>query len=446
MGHLNRKETELPCPPRGSPTELMRMPDRTSRLFSTLPVLAMVVAALPILLRNSPAAAAGCPSTSQAGASSLIAHAPTLSLDTVTWALAQRGSPLSGADARFIVQASQQAAVDDAFALAVWAAESQDGREAVPGTDNIGNITAAEGVSWAERVFAIYPTWQAGIAAWFHLIDQLYIPGGHAHDLLTFALFYVYGLTPQEASPQLQRVVATGYAHTLSTIISQLQQHEAALHADQSAAGTSYGSPPVSSTTLFSLLPTGSLPPGWAGPGTWPAATAIRFSGCPATVPPLVQAALQLGVFLRPNTAGTFDHWVLGAPVGVRSQGRITWDTDFLASVVEQVTQTAFPAAPTATFWWAQSLSQQLGWSRLPAEAGQMPQAGDIVVLSDGARGEVALIAGVELPQPHRPGVVLVLQAHAQHVLERWVLEADGTVSPPWRMQTLTLGYLRPST
>lgn len=424
----------------------MRTPDRTARLFSTLSVLALVVTALPVLLSPSPAAAAGCPSTSQAGVSPQIAHAPTLSLDTVTWALTQRGSPLSGADARFIVQASQQATIDDAFALAVWAAESQDGREAVPGTHNIGNITAAAGVAWAGHIFAIYPTWQAGITAWFHLIDQLYIPGGHAHDLLTFALFYVYGLTPQEASPQLQRVVATGYAHTLSTIISQLQQREAALHPGQSAAGTSSGSTPPSSATLFSLLPTGPLPPGWAGPGTWPAATAIRFSGCPVIVPPLVLAALQLGVFLRPNTAGTFDHWVLGAPDGVRSQGRITWDTDFLASVVEQVTQAAFPAAPTAASWWAESLSQQLDWSRLPAGSGQMPQAGDIVVLSDGARGEVALIAGVELPQPHQPGVVLVLQGHAQHVLERWVLEANGTVRPPWRMQTLTVGYLRPST
>jgi hypothetical protein len=399
-----------------------------------------------MLMHAAHASEAGCPSSStRPGTSPQIAHAPTLSLDTVTWELAQRGSPLSAADARFIVQASQQASVDDAFALAVWAAESQDGREAVPGTHNIGNITAATGVAWADHIFAIYPTWQAGIAAWFQLIDRLYIRGGHAQDLLTFALFYVHGLTPQQAPPLLQRVVATGYAHTLASIIAQLQAHEGALHPGQAMPGTgSEPTPGAAPTTLFSLLPTGPLPPGWAGPGTWPAASAIRFSGCPASVPPLVLAAFQLGVYLRPNAAGAFDHWVLGAPEGVLSQGSITWDTDFLASVVEQETGAPFPAYPTAASWWSSSLSQQLGWSRISAGSGQMPQAGEIAVLADGASGEVALIAGVQLPQAHQPGFVLVLQAHAQHVLERWTLAADGTLRPPWPFQTVTLGYLRP--
>ncbi len=270
----------------------MREHSRAQRLLQTVPLLAIILAGLPLLLNFVPASASGCSSSTQAAVSPQIAHAPTLSLDTVTWELAQRGSPLSVSDARFIVQASQQTTIDDAFALAVWAAESQDGREAVPGTHNIGNITASAGVSWADHIFAIYPTWQAGITAWFQLIDHLYVQGGHAKDLLTFALFYVHGLTPQEASPQLQRVVATGYVYTLSNIITQLQQHEAALHPGQATAGTSSGATPGSTATLFSLLPTGSLPPGWAGPGTWPAASVIRFSGCPLTVPPLVLTAL----------------------------------------------------------------------------------------------------------------------------------------------------------
>ncbi len=412
-----------------------------------LPLLAALLVSFPLLLHAALAAAAGCPSTTpaQTGTSTQIDHAPTISLQTVTWELAQRGSPLSASDARFIVQSSQQAHIDDAFALAVWAAESQDGREAVPGTYNIGNITAAAGVHWANHIFAIYPTWQAGIAAWFQLIGQLYIRGGHAQDLLTFALYYVHGVTPEQASPQLQRVVADGYAHTLATIIAQLQQHEAALHPGQSTPGTGSGSPPTSApTTLFSLLPTGPLPPGWAGPGTWPAASAIHFSGCPLTVSPLVLSAFQLGVFLRPNAAGIFDHWVLGAPTGVRSQGSVTWDTDFLASVIEQATNTTFPAYTTAASWWTGAPGQQPGWSRISARSGQMPQAGDIAILSDGANGEVALIVGVQPPQAHQPGFVLVMQAHAQHVLERWALAADGAVRPPWSIQTVTLGYLRP--
>jgi hypothetical protein len=404
----------------------------------------VLLASLPLLLSASSAAAAGCPTfTSQTGASPLIAHAPTLSQETVVWELAQRGSPLSAADARFIVQASRQASIDDAFALAVWAAESQDGREAVPGTHNIGNITAAEGVAWAHHIFAIYPTWQAGIAAWFRLIKQLYVQGGHAQSLLIFALYYVHGLTPEQASPQMQRVVANGYVQTLSSIITQLQQREAALHPGHAGAGAVGGTPPTSSATVFDLLPTGPLPPGWAGPGTWPAASIMRLGGCDAVISPLVLAGLQLGVFLRPNTVGIFDHWVLGAPAGVRSQDGITWDTDFLASVVERATGRAIPGSQAAAFWWNGPLSQQPGWTRLPAGPRQMPQAGDIAVLLDGARGEAALIIGVQLPQGRQPGVVLVLQAHTQHVLERWTLQPDGMLRPPWPFWTVTEGYLR---
>lgn len=442
--YLNRKEARLPLLSEGSATSAMRHNSHIRQRLQALPLLAVLLAGLPLLISASPAAAAGCPtSTSQTGASPLIAHAPTLSLETVRWELAQRGSPLTDADARFLVHASQQTSIDDAFALAVWAAETQDGREAVPGTHNIGNITAAEGVAWAHHIFAVYPTWQAGIAAWFHLIKQLYVQGGHAQNLLTFALYYVHGLTPAQASPQMQRAVANGYVETLSSIIPQLQQHEAALHPGQAGAGTPDESPPTPSATVFDLLPSGPLPPGWAGPGTWPAASTMRLGGCDATISPLVLAGLQLGVFLRPNTAGIFDHWVLGAPAGVRSQDGITWDTDFLASVIERTTGVAVPGSLAAAFWWDEPLSQQPGWTRLPAGPKQMPQAGDIAVLLDGARGEVALILGVQPPQGKQPGMVLVLQAHAGHVLERWTLQPDGTLRPPWPFWTATEGYLR---
>lgn len=80
---------------------------------------------------------------------------------------------------------------------------------------------------------------------------------------------------------------------------------------------------------------------------------------------------------------------------------------------------------------------------RVAAGTGQFPQAGDIAVLFDGAQGKVALIAGVHLPRPGHPGFVLVLQGHAEHVLERWPLQANGTLQPPWTGQTVLAGYLR---
>ena len=420
----------------------------TLRLLSFLLLLALLVGALPLLFGPSPASAATCSSTDTQGASSQIVHAPTLSLETITWELAQRNSPLSSDDARFLLQNSKQSNIDDAFALAVWATETQDGREAVPGTHNIGNITAAHGVSWADHIFAVYPTWQVGIAAWFRLITQLYVHGGHATDLVTFSLFYVHGLTPQEASPQQRQETTQGYAHTLTSIITTLKQHEAALHPNQPGNNPGNGGSTASNQTLLSLLPPEeNLPPGWAGPGTWPAAASIKVNPCdPAgtDLPLLVQAAIQLGPFLRFTYAtGLFDHWAAGSPTGVLSQNGITWDTDFLASVYQAASGDVLPAYPTAASWWETPPGQDIGWVRVAAGAGHYPQAGDIAVFLDGAQGKVALIAGVQLPRPGHPGFVLVFQGHAEHVFERWPLQTDGTLQPSWTAQATLAGYLR---
>ena len=411
-------------------------------------LLALLLGTLPLLFGPSQVTAATCSSAKTSGASSLIVHSPTLSLETVTWELAQRNSPLSPDDARFLLQESKQTDIDDAFALAVWAAETQDGREAVPGTHNIGNITAAHGVSWADHIFAVYPTWQVGIAAWFRLITQLYVPGGHATDLVTFSLFYVHGLTPQEASPQQRPETTQGYAHTLSSIITTLKQHEVALHGGQPESNPGNTGNTTSNQTLLSLLPpTENLPPGWAGPGTGPAAASIKISTCDtagADLSPLVQAAIQLGPFLRSTfTTGLFDHWALGSPPGVHSQNGTAWDTDFLASVYEAASGNVLPAYPAAASWWETPPGQGIGWVQVAAGAGQFPQAGDIAVFSDGAAGKVALIAGVQLPRSGHPGFVLVFQGHAEHVFERWPLQADGTLQPSWTTPTALAGYLR---
>ncbi len=434
---------------RASVERAMQHKEITLRLFLFPLLLALLAGTLPFLFAPSPVTAATCSTTNTSGASPLIVHSPSLSLETVTWELAQRNSPLSSDDAHFLVQESKQTNIDDAFALAVWAAETQDGREAVPGTHNIGNITAAHGVSWADHIFAVYPTWQVGIAAWFRLITQLYVPGGHATDLVTFSLFYVHGLTPQEASPQQRQEVAQGYAHTLTSIITTLKQHETTLHGNQPGGNQGNGGNTTSNQTLLSLLPPAeSLPPGWAGPGTGPAAASIKVSSCDTTgtdLPPLVQAAIQLGPFLRSTFAtGLFDHWAVGSPAGVYSQNGITWDTDFLASVYQAASGNILPTYPAAaSSWWETPPGQGIDWARVAAGAGQFPQAGDIAVFFDGAQGKAALIAGVQLPHPGHPGFVLVFQAHNEHVFERWPLQADGTLQPSWTAPTVLAGYLR---
>src|ERR1051326_3114585 len=276
------------------------------------------------------AASQGCGPPGAGNASPLIAHAPTLSLSTVEWELANRHSPLSRDDARSLVAESHRYQIDDAFALAVWASETQDGREAVPGTQNIGNLTAAVGVQAAGQTFAVYPSWRAGIDAWFALIARVYLQGGHATDLVTFALYYVEGLTPPEATPAQAAAVDQGYVHPLTSMLAALDQHEARLPqgADASSSGERTG---AEGQRLSSLLPGGMLP-SWAGAGVFQAAAALPTDPCAAGAS-LVRSALRLGAVLRPDASGVFDRWGPGAPAGVRSEAGVVRSADFVALI-----------------------------------------------------------------------------------------------------------------
>lgn len=382
------------------------------------------------------------PQVSTSGASPQIAHAPTISIDTIRWELGNRQSPLTAADAAFIQQQSASYSIDDAFALAVWAAETQDGREAVPGTDNIGNITAATGVSAVGHIFAVYPTWQAGIAAWFALIERLYIQGGHASDLLTFALYYVDGLTPDQATPQ-QKQDRSGYVATLQSVMASLAAHE-----QQGTATTSGGSGTGSAgaaLTLTSLLPA-TFSASWAGAGVLAAAASVSIQGCSSSGTPggnpLVLAAMALAAHLA-SDGQYFDRWEPNTPAGMLSQQGIVWCTDFVASAYQLATGQAFPSYPDAALWWDGSVGQHPGFVQIPAGPGSFPQAGDIVVLRDGSAGHVAIIVGVQLPEQNQAGFALVAQGHATAALEKWTLAPDGSLSPPWKYPTQIPGYIR---
>jgi hypothetical protein len=403
--------------------------------------------------------ASGCggvnPQVASGSASALIVHAPTISLSTIEWELANRRSPLTTADARRLYQESQRYQIDDAFALGVFASETQDGRLAVKGTHNIGNITAPQGVAAAGHIFAIYPTWQAGIDAWFALMERLYVQGGHASDLLTFALFYVDGLTPQEASPAEVSALQQGYVQNLQSIMARLQAHESSLAAGSSGSGA--GGTAAQSLTLASLLPA-NLSPAWAGAGARSAAATIQLGKCATTagsdtaVPlreasPLVVAAVQLGVHLQVGVHGLFNSWGPGTPAGVRSQQGVTQCTDFVASAYQRATgkplSTSTPPYPNAAEWWDGPIGHHTGFVQVSAGPGRYPQAGDIIVLRDGKAGHVALALGVQLPEGNQPGFVLVGQSNATHVLEKWTLWPTGALKPPWNYWTTVPGYIR---
>ncbi len=374
--------------------------------------------------------------------SSFIAHGPTISVQTIEWELKQRGSPLSANDAAYIYQESQRYTIDDAFALAIWAEETQDGRLAVQGTHNIGNITAGEGVAAAGHIFAVYPDWQAGIDAWFSLIKRLYIQGGHASDLLTFALYYVNGHTPEQASAAEKKELQNGYVASVQSITSSLQAYETQ-HSVGSSGSASAGSN-TQAATLASLIPD-TLPPSWAGGGVLQAAATIPIScgGSTSGGNPLVLAAMQLAAYLVPDENGFFARWGAGAPSGVLSQAGITWCTDFVASAYQRATGKSFIHYPDAGNWLDNPASLQPDFVKVLAGPNSFPQAGDIIVLQDSGAGHVAIAVGVQLPQGAQNGWVLVAQGHTTHVLEKWTLASDGTLTPNWGYPTRVPGYIR---
>lgn len=407
--------------------------------------------------------------------SSPIVHQPTISVQTIKWELQQRGSPLSTADATYIYQESQRYNIDDAFAIAVWAEETQDGRTAYAGTYNIGNMEVSDPKQPHITVynpnlhlFRIYPDWQASIDDWFSQTGIDYVKGGFATDLLTFALMYDLGITRQQATQaqidaMQQPPPNPGYVWVLNNVMSTLQQYEAQ-HPAGSTSGSSSGNSSTQPLTLASLIPN-NLSPGWAGPGALQAATLIPL-GCTATggsstggTNPMVQAAMQLATYLKPDGNNSFDIWGAGTPSNVISNGDSTqgptgtvWCTDFVASAYQVATSIAtgksqsFPVQPYGTDaggWLDGPVGTHQGFERILAGPGSFPQAGDIIVLQDGEAGHVAIAVGVQLPQGGQNGWVLVAQGHATTALEKWTLYPDGTLMPNWGYWTHVPGYIR---
>jgi hypothetical protein len=390
-------------------------------------------------------------------ASPVIVHQPTISTQTIKWEIAQRSSPLTDADVTYIYQESQRYNIDDAFAVALWAEESQDGATSVPGTHNIGNVVISSSDqpyvkvydpgSGVTHYFRVFKSWQESIDNWFNQAANSYVPQGFAVDLLTFALRYVDGLTQQQASAAQKDALQKGYVSAVQAIITETQRHEAQIHPDGGTNADSEDSAAPAST-LASLIPNNLLP-GWAGAGAVQAASLIPLN-CTAMGGTstgggnlLVLAAMQLATHLAPDGSGSFDRWGSGTPSGVLSQSGITWCTDFVASAYQLAAHKSFTHYPNATNWLDNPAALQSDFVKVLAGPDSFPQAGDIAVLQDGGAGHVAIIVGVQLPQAGQSGWALVAQGHAVHVLEKWTLDANGTLTPPWPYHTSIPGYIR---
>jgi hypothetical protein len=103
---------------------------------------------------------------------------PSLPAATVEAIFKRLGSPMSGTG-EVVVQASHQANIDDAFALAVWWTETNDGAAGVGLADrNPGSVRGSVGYPSAFDGYTIYPSYSAAIVYWFNMLKNNYVNRG----------------------------------------------------------------------------------------------------------------------------------------------------------------------------------------------------------------------------------------------------------------------------
>ena len=103
---------------------------------------------------------------------------PSLPASTVDAIFTRLGSPMVGSGA-LVEQISRQVHIDDAFALAVWWTETNDGAAGVGLADrNPGSVRGSVGYPSAYDGYTIYPNYADAIVYWFHMLQNVYINRG----------------------------------------------------------------------------------------------------------------------------------------------------------------------------------------------------------------------------------------------------------------------------
>jgi hypothetical protein len=102
---------------------------------------------------------------------------PSLPASTVDAIFARAGSPMVGTG-KVVEQVSAQANVDDAFALAVWWAETNDGAAGVGRTNrNPGGVRGSPSFPSAYS-YTMYPSYSAAVTDWFNVLKGRYVSRG----------------------------------------------------------------------------------------------------------------------------------------------------------------------------------------------------------------------------------------------------------------------------
>ncbi|MBA2287366.1 MAG: glucosaminidase domain-containing protein [Ktedonobacteraceae bacterium] len=151
------------------------VPQRSLRMvvqFSLLSLLIILAGGLALLWEMQQ----GGQSSRASGAS--VVGAPTLPAATVDKIFARMGSPMAGTG-RVVEQASSRTNIDDAFALAVWWTETNDGQAGVGISDrNPGGVRSSAGYPTDHGAYTIYPSYATAINDWFNIVKSRYINRG----------------------------------------------------------------------------------------------------------------------------------------------------------------------------------------------------------------------------------------------------------------------------
>ncbi len=103
---------------------------------------------------------------------------PSLPAATVDAIFRRLGSPMVGTG-QAVEAASRAANIDDAFALAVWWTETNDGEAGVGRADrNPGSVRGSIGYPSAYDGYTIYPSYTAAVNYWFPMLKRNYINRG----------------------------------------------------------------------------------------------------------------------------------------------------------------------------------------------------------------------------------------------------------------------------
>jgi Mannosyl-glycoprotein endo-beta-N-acetylglucosaminidase len=103
---------------------------------------------------------------------------PSLPAATVDAVFSRLGSPMVGTG-KVIERVASQVHIDDAFALAVWWTETNDGASGVGlAYHNPGGVRGSIGYPSGSGGYTIYPSYAAAATYWFHLLRNNYVDRG----------------------------------------------------------------------------------------------------------------------------------------------------------------------------------------------------------------------------------------------------------------------------